>query len=135
MHSIPYRPTHDVSEPFEDGLVETYSVTDSQEGTGLLPQQQLTLKGKLRYQERKLGIQRYYQAKQNQILVQRVIRVPRTPATPITTQDVARTEDGKLYRIDLVQAVATYPPSYDLTLVKYEQVAEAEKEEEIEYDT
>ena len=57
---------------------------------------------------------------QNQIQVERVIRVPR--AGQITSQDVAETEDGRCYRIDLVQTVdGVWPPSQDLTLVKYQQ--------------
>lgn len=74
----------------------------------------------LRYEERSLGIQRYYAAAQNQIEVERVVRVPRYPG--VTNQDVARTEDGTYYRIDLVQAVVdVYPPCMDLTLAKYTQ--------------
>ena len=49
-------------------------------------------------------------------------------AGPITNQDVAVTEDGRRYRIDLVQTVTdAYPPSLDLTLVKYDQGAEVSK--------
>ena len=48
------------------------------------------------------------------------MRVPR--AEQITSQDVAETEDGRRYRIDLVQTVdGVWPPSQDLTLVKYQQ--------------
>ena len=57
---------------------------------------------------------------QNQIQVERVIRGPR--AGQVTSQDVAETEDGRRYRIDLVQTVdGVWPPSQDLTLVKYQQ--------------
>lgn len=53
----------------------------------------------------RLGIQRYYSGRQNQVQIERVIRVPRYPG--VTNQDVATTEDGTTYRIDLVQS----PPS------------------------
>ena len=77
-------------------------------------------KAVLRYEEQRLGIQRYYNAMQNQIQVERVIRVPR--AGQITNQDVAETEDGQRYRIDLVQAVQdVWPPCLDLTLARYSQ--------------
>ena len=57
---------------------------------------------------------------QNQISVERVVRCPRVAG--VTNQDVAQTEDGTYYRIDLVQAVTdVYPPSMDLTLAKYIQ--------------
>lgn len=78
------------------------------------------LKLALRYDEQRLGIQRYYAAMQNQVQVERVLRVPR--AGNVNSQDVAVTEDGRQYRIDLVQDVpGVYPPSLDLTLTKIEQ--------------
>ena len=74
----------------------------------------------MRYEERRLGIQRYYSSLQNQIQLDRVIRVPRVAG--ITTQDIAVTEDKQAYRIDLVQSVMdVYPPSLDLRLTKIEQ--------------
>ncbi len=64
-----------------------------------------------------MGIQRYYAAQQNQIQIERVIRVQRGIA--VDNQNVAVTEDGHQYRIDLVQAVMdVYPPSLDITLAK-----------------
>lgn len=115
----PYRPSNEVTESYNDGVVTVYAVTDSAQ-PGYQPVEQLTEKIKLRYEEQRLGIQRYYNAMQNQIQVERVIRVPR--AEQITSQDVAETEDGRRYRIDLVQTVdGVWPPSQDLTLVKYQQ--------------
>lgn len=119
----PYRPRSDnkkASEVYTDGVVEICTVTDGAV-PGLLPRPVLTEKIKLAYQEQKLGVQRYYQAKQNQIHVERVIRVQRSPVE-ITSQDVAITEDGRRYRIDLIQTVKdVWPPSLDLTLVAYTQ--------------
>ena len=115
----PYRPSNEVTESYNDGVVTVYAVTVSAQ-PGYQPVEQLTEKIKLRYEEQRLGIQRYYNAMQNQIQVERVIRVPR--AEQITSQDVAETEDGRRYRIDLVQTVdGVWPPSQDLTLVKYQQ--------------
>lgn len=115
----PYRPSNEVTQGYNSGVVTVYAVTDSAR-PGYQPVEQLTEKIKLRYEEQRLGIQRYYNAMQNQIQVERVIRVPR--AGQITSQDVAETEDGRRYRIDLVQTVdGVWPPSQDLTLVKYQQ--------------
>ena len=115
----PYRPSNEVTQGYNSGVVTVYAVTDSAR-PGYQPVEQLTEKIKLRYEEQRLGIQRYYNAMQNQIRVERVIRVPR--AEQITSQDVAETEDGRRYRIDLVQTVdGVWPPSQDLTLVKYQQ--------------
>lgn len=117
----PYRPRkQDEFQSYGDGVAYIYTETDSAQ-PGLLPRPVLTQKLRLDYQERKLGVQRYYQAKQNQIHVERVIRVPRS-SVEITSQDVAITEDGRRYRIDLIQAVRdVWPPSLDLTLTAYTQ--------------
>ena len=119
----PYRPSNEVTQTYNSGVVTVYAVTDSAQ-PGYQPVEQLTEKIKLRYEEQRLGIQRYYDAMQNQIQVERVIRVQR--AGQITNQDVAETEDGRRYRIDLVQSVDNvWPPSLDLTLAKYTQGEEA----------
>lgn len=123
MHKSPFRPTADVTQNFNDGTVKIYSVLNSA-SPGRLPVLALTEKATLRYDERRLGIQRYYAAKQNQKLIERVIRVPVSPSNP-ATDDVAQTEDGKKYRIDLVQKADVFPPALDLTLVLYEQGKEA----------
>lgn len=118
----PVRPRTDngVTQNYNDGVVAIIAVVDTakpgyqpQPGD---PQEKYTL----RYEERRLGIQRYYSSLQNQIQLDRVIRVPRVAG--ITTQDLAVTEDKQAYRIDLVQSVMdVYPPSLDLTLTKIEQ--------------
>ena len=118
----PYRPDNGVTQPFADGVVTIFSCKDKAPA-GLQPVEELEKKLVLRYEELRVGLQRYYEARQNQIQVERVIRVPR--AGQVTSQDVAETEDGRRYRIDLVQSVEEiWPPSMDLTLVKYEQEGE-----------
>lgn len=111
----PFRPNADVTQSFSDGMVTVYSVADKAKA-GYKPVEKLTFKVKLPYEEQRLGVQRYYSAKQNQIEIERVIRVP-ISNVKISNQDVAETEDGVKYRIDLVQAVkGVFPPSADLTL-------------------
>ena len=118
----PTRPTENqITQVFDDGVVTVYAVTDAA-SPGYQPKPQLVQppKAVLRYEEQRLGIQRYYDALQNQIQVERVIRTPRHGQ--ITNQDVAVTEDGRQYRIDMVQTAANvYPPSQDLTLAKITQ--------------
>lgn len=117
----PMRPRTDngVSQTYNDGLVAVYTVTDAAR-PGYQPVERLTKKAVLRYEERQLGLQRAYLAKQNQADVERVLRTPRLRG--VSTQDVAVTEDGRQYRIDLVQSVAdVWPPSMDLTLARLEQ--------------
>lgn len=129
----PTRPSENqITQVFDDGVVTVYAVTNAA-APGYQPKPQLVKppKAVLRYEEQRLGIQRYYDALQNQIQVERVIRTPRHGH--ITNQDVAVTEDGRTYRIDLVQTVDNvWPASVDLTLVRYDQipdVSESDTEE------
>lgn len=116
--TAPYRPANEVTQDYNDGIVIIYAAADSAQ-PGYQPKPTLTKKYTLRYDEQRVGIQRYYEAMQNQVQVERVLRVPRAK---ITNQDIAETEDGVKYRIDLVQTVdLVYPPSLDLTLTRYEQ--------------
>ena len=119
----PTRPTENqITQCYDDGVVTVYAVTDAA-APGYQPKPQLVMppKAVLRYEEQRLGIQRYYEAMQNQVQVDRVIRTPRYGQ--ITNQDVAITEDGRQYRIDLVQTVQNvWPATQDLTLSKIEQI-------------
>jgi len=119
MRQYPFRPDNKITQTYNSGVVKIYSVKDGGE-TGCQPVEVLDkLKETLRYEERRLGVTRLYAARQNQVRIDRVIRCP---ARPVTSQDVAVTEDGKKYRIDLVQAVPdAYPPSADLTLAAFDQ--------------
>ena len=119
----PFRPRErdEITQTFNDGIVKIYTVTDGA-ASGYMPEPVLTEMVKLPYQERKLGIKRYYSAKQNMIHAERVIRVPRSEHFVINNQQIAETEDGDKHRIDLVQIVPdVYPPCQDITLVDYYQ--------------
>lgn len=114
----PNRPNNEVSQAYNAGIVKIYSVEDIAQ-PGFMPVAGLTLKHALPYDERWLGITKFYSEKQNQAELERVIRVP---MQPISTQDVAVTQDGRQYSINLVQTVKdVYPPSCDLTLGKIVQ--------------
>ena len=118
MWKAPNRPKHEITQSYNDGVVTIYRADDSAK-PGYRPEVKLTKKMSLRYEEQRLGIQRYYAALQNQIKVSRVIRCPEQD---VTTQDIAVTEDGRQYRIDLVQAVGNIrPQSMDLTLTAVKQ--------------
>lgn len=119
MRKTPFRPTSDISQGYTSGVVRIYSVENAA-APGYKPVERLVYRLTLRYEEQRLGIQRYYSGQQNQSQIERVIRVPR--AGRVSNQDVAITEDGFRYRIDLVQAVTdVYPPSSDLTLARLDQ--------------
>lgn len=116
---MPRRPDNRITQTYNDGVATVYSVSDEAE-PGYQPVEKLSFKVLLHYEERRAGLQRHYAARQNQIHVERVIRVPHAGA--VTTQDVVMDEEGRRYRIDLVQLVPdVYPLSDDLTLVAYEQ--------------
>lgn len=72
-----------------------------------------------------MGINRLYSGRQNQVEIQRVLRVMWVDG--VTSQDRAITEDGEQYRIDSVQNVLdVYPSCMDLTLAKVEQKYEVQ---------
>ena len=120
MWKSPYRAKGEVSQRYNDGVVRIYSVEDTA-APGYAPVETPTLKITLRYEERRLGITRYFSGAQNQMQIDRVLRVQR--AGKITSQDIAVTEDGQNYRVNLVQSVPdVWPESMDLTLSKIEQV-------------
>lgn len=115
----PKRPEHKISQSFNDGIANIFAVADTAR-PGYQPLETLKPKISLHYEERRLGLQRYYKAQQNQIRVERVVRVPH--AGDVTNQDVLVDETGRQYRIELVQMVPdVYPASDDLTLVRIEQ--------------
>lgn len=116
---LPFRPGNEVTQTFNDGLVTVYRLTDEAK-PGYMPELKPVKVALLRYEERRLGLTRYYSAKQNNVNVKRVLRVPR--GAPVAAQDIAVTEDGKEYAIDLVQTVdGVWPDSLDLTLAKVSQ--------------
>ena len=115
----PYRPSNQVTQSYNDGVVTIYSVEDAAR-PGYQPEPKLTKKVSLRYEEQRLGIQRYYSGRQNQVDIERVIRTQRVGN--VNNQNVAITEDGRQYRVDLVQSVMdVWPESVDITLAKIEQ--------------
>lgn len=123
MRKTPYRPGNDITQAFQDGICTVYAVTDQAE-PGHRPVPRYTPRGSFHYAERRMGLARNYQARQAMVEVERVIRVPKPPpALAPSPQDIARTEDGRRYRIDMVQEVpGVFPASLDLTLAKTEPV-------------
>lgn len=120
MWRAPHRPRGEITQSFNDGIVRIFSVSDGA-APGWQPRPVPQHKSTMRYQERIMGIQRYYAGMQNQVELRRVIRVPR--AGNVSSQDLAVTEDGHQYRVDLVQAVQeVWPACVDLTLAAVEQV-------------
>lgn len=101
------------AQTFNDGVVKIYTVTNSA-APGKKPVINLTLKETLRYHERTVGITRYFAAKQANVKIDYVLRVPRQ--RNVSAQDGAIPNDGQLYNIELVQYPEDNPHVMDLTL-------------------
>lgn len=118
MWKAPNRPNKQISQTFNDGIVTVYAVRDKAD-PGHRPDRELVKKTTLRFAERRLGVQRYYSGKQNQIEISRIVRVQKRQE--ISNQDIAIIE-GVQYRVDMVQhAFDVYPACMDLTLTTIEQ--------------
>lgn len=120
MWKAPDRRKGEVSQSFNDGIVKICRTTDGG-AAGYRPEPVLEERFTLRFAEQRLGINRLYQSRQNQVEIERVIRMQK--ADEISTQDVA-VIGGIQYRIDTVQAVPdVYPPCLDLALERITQKA------------
>jgi hypothetical protein len=107
-----------LTQQFNDGIVNIYSVGNVAE-SGNMPKDGLTIKvSDLRYEERTVGMSRFWTAKQEQAQIEQLIRVPRINS--ITTHDVAIL-DGEQYSIKQFQYIQDIePPCMDLSLERLE---------------
>lgn len=123
MYRKPNRPAHDITQPFNSGIVKIYRTANGakpgHKAAEILQDPPVTL----RYEEQRTGAARYYAAKQANIQIDRVLRCPRVAG--IDTQSVAETEDGEQYRIAQIQSVSgVWPDCVDLSLTKIVQKLE-----------
>ena len=103
---------------FPDGVVSVYKVGDVAL-PGDMPKEGLVLQQTLRYKERTVGLTRYYQALQNNIKVDFVIRCPEVRGLSEKATDilVAILIDGQQYKVMQIQYIEdAKPPSMDLSL-------------------
>lgn len=107
------------TQTYNDGVVKIYKV-DNIAAPGNMPKDGLVLKvDSLRYEERIVGMGRFWTAKQNHVQIDRIIRTPRLES--ISSQDVAIPVDGKQYEIKQIQyPLDVEPPSMDLSLERVE---------------
>ena len=133
MWKKPSRPDHAVSQSFNSGVVRILTVTDAA-APGRMPVPALVEKIRLPFEERRVGVSRFYNALQAQVRIERVLRVPDAGAAgKISPQDAAIIlqdeaiilQDEAQYRIEQVQTVpGVFPPCLDLTLRTVEQTLE-----------
>ena len=120
MYRKPNRPAHDITQPFNSGIVKIYKTENSAKPGHKVAEQLKNNPVTLRYDEQRTGVTRYYAAKQANIQIERVLRCPAVPG--IDTQDVAITEDGMQYRIEQIQTVDNiWPACIDISLSKIVQ--------------
>lgn len=99
---------------FNDGIVSIYAVSNQAE-PGKMPKEKLYIKKRLRYKERTVGLIRMWTAKQDNVKISHLFRVPLQ--RDISTQDVAVLPDGNQYKIKSIQYPEDIvPPVMDLTL-------------------
>jgi len=102
------------TQSYNDGVVVVYAVENIAQ-PGSMPADKITQKESLRYDERTVGLNRFYAAMQNNVNIKYVLRCPRIRS--VSTLDVAVPNDGKQYKIVQIQYPQDVePPSMDLTL-------------------
>lgn len=104
-----------LTQTFNDGVLTVYSVGNIA-SAGNKPKNGLTSKliG-LRYEERVVGMSRYWTALQAQAKVNQMLRVPRINSVSI--QDIVIPIDGKQYKIVQIQYIQDVEPAcMDLSL-------------------
>jgi hypothetical protein len=106
-----------ITQQFNDGVLSVYSVDNIAED-GDLPKKELKIKqGGLRYEERTVGMNRFWTAMQNNSKVEQMLRIQRING--ISLQDVAIPNDGEQYDIVQIQFPKDIePPCMDLSLQK-----------------
>lgn len=97
---------------FNDGVVKIYTV-ENIAAVGNKPQKGLTFKCGLRFKERTVGLNRFWSAQQNQVRVDKVLRVPKI--TTVSTQDIAIPNSGNQFIIRQIQYIED-EPVMDLSL-------------------
>lgn len=127
MYRKPNRPAHDITQPFNSGIVKIYKTENSAKPGHKVEEQLKNPPVTLRYDEQRTGVIRYYTAEQANIQIDRVLRCPRIAG--IDTQSVAETEDGEQYRIEQIQTVDNiWPACVDISLSKIVQRLEVAAE-------
>jgi len=109
-----------MTQTFNDGVLTIYSVSNDAE-PGDMAKDKLTLKvEKLRYDERIVGMSRYWIALQAQKKIDFLVRTPRIDS--VNTQDIVVPISGHHYLIKQIQyPKEVFPKSMDLSLERLEE--------------
>lgn len=107
-----------ITQTFNDGVLKVYEVTNIAE-PGDRPKDGLKLKfeNAIPYEERTVGVTRFYTGKQAQNTIEQLLRIPRVEG--ISRNDIVVPIDGEQYRIEQIQAINDVEPRcLDLSLEK-----------------
>ena len=104
------------TQTYNDGLVKIHSVTNgAAPGNAPVDALSATPKFTLCFDERVVGVTRFYSAMQNKVKIDRLIRCPRQET--VSTADKAIVNGGDQYHIRQIQYPPdVVPPSMDLSL-------------------
>jgi hypothetical protein len=105
---------------FTDGHIKIYSAGNGA-SAGDKPTDSLTYKVTLSYEERTVGLKRFWEAQAFDVSIQRLIRCPYYK--PVSSQDIAVGMDGKQYKIVQLQVSADQGVKVmDLSLERIEKI-------------
>jgi len=103
---------------FNDGTAKFYKV-DNIGQQGNLVKKGITLKESLRFEDRTVGMSRFYVAKQSNVKIDMIIRCPRIDS--ISTQDLVIPKVSEQFEIKQIQNIYdTDIPCMDLSLSRLE---------------
>lgn len=105
-----------ITQIFNDGVLTVYKIGNIAD-VGNRPEEGLIQKfsNTLPYEERTVGVTRFIANKQDQSVIEQLLRIPRIDG--IAREDVVIPIDGKQYRIKQVQSINDVEPrSLDLSL-------------------
>ena len=107
------------TQTYNDGVAVIYDV-GKVAAPGNMPKEGLTFKvGPLGYDERTVGMSRFWAASQASVKISRLIRLPRLKS--VSTQDILILDDGQQYGIKQLQYPdGVTPDSMDLSLERLE---------------
>ena len=104
------------AQPLRDGHLTIYHIDDVSQ-RGETPVQGLVKLATMPYDERVVGMSRYWTAKQVSATIDALVRTHQLRT--VTTHDVVILRDGKQYNIAQVQEIPdTEPPMMDLSLTR-----------------
>jgi len=106
------------TQSFNDGIVNVYSVGNIAT-PGNMPKDGLTIRiSNLRYEERIVGMSRYWTALQDQAKIEQLIRVPRINSVTVHDVAILNGQQCDIKQVQYIQDIE--PPCMDLSLERLE---------------